>query len=245
MPNYNQVTGVAIEQAGAITRTKRFFRRFAERIGLEVAEYRGKTLSEMAKMTSKKDAVILRGLSENETKISEMVEKYKQLNDELQKLKDMPEYRDWLGGKKSREKLEAEIKELEIEIEREERGIQWHKEYLQKPDYGYSPDGDHVYGSSSGLSGDYLSNIIRKEREEKVEPLQKELQVLLEKRAVFDKLNWKVPYLREQLYDLGKQISTEIESYRSLSISQGVQAQRIDDYVQKYWNYYCGMVRLN
>ena len=58
MPNYDSVVNTVKEQVIIKTGKKGIFRRIAERIGLvqkEVQECKGKTLSEMAEMTSKKD----------------------------------------------------------------------------------------------------------------------------------------------------------------------------------------------
>ncbi len=247
MPSCNQLSTVVREEVVAGARKKGFFKRIAEKWGLaqkEVIDCRGKSLSEIARMTSQKDAVVLSSLRSNEAKISELAEKYNKLDAKLKEYREMPEFLDWRdGSKKAREELEKEIKVLNEKIEHEEWCIRYHKERLCKSDNGYSPDGDHVYGSSSGVSESYANKVLKKERVENVEPLEKELQVLLDKKAKFDMFDKNVQYYRERRAELGRQITNEVNEYRRLSMTQGVPAERIDDYLKKWWGYEYGMIR--
>ena len=100
MPNYSQIVNVAGEKVVTKASSKSFLRRFAEKIGLvqrEVAECRGKSLSEMAEMTSKKDVVTL-------TDVRHQLEELKNKKNKIEELiNSMP---------KSVEEAKLEIKRL-------------------------------------------------------------------------------------------------------------------------------------
>ena len=89
MPSCNQVTNVVREEFVAGAGRKGFFRRIAERMGLaqkEVAECRGKSLSEMAEMTSKKDVVEIAAKENNTVTKQAISEKLDVIRKELDKV---------------------------------------------------------------------------------------------------------------------------------------------------------------
>lgn len=92
MPNCNQIVNMTGEKVVTKAGSKSFLRRFAEKIGLvqrEVAECRGKSLSEMAEMTSKKDVVCIgkmrkaNSIADAEALIKDAKEKKKLLENEI------------------------------------------------------------------------------------------------------------------------------------------------------------------
>ena len=110
MPVYNQIVTSANEKFVTRTSTKGFFSKIAETLGLaqkEVLECRGKSLREMAAITSRKDAVTL-SKSTIEAK-KECIEKYKS---RLTKQREIVS-----ANSKNARKCEEEIKECQAKLE--------------------------------------------------------------------------------------------------------------------------------
>lgn len=182
MPN---VTNVVREQVVAKASPKGFFRRIAEKIGLvqrEVAECKGKSLSEMAEMTSKQDTV---EISKPFSKMTP-VEKQLKLWDEYNALREQSSELGIKMSEISREnpykirsdvehKLtlkKRELEELNQKLERKEREIG----YLRRDegDPGYSPDGDHVYFERRAESEADFKIRLEKAKDTELRPLIRE-----------------------------------------------------------------------
>ena len=250
MPNCVQVTSAVKEQVIVGTGKKGFFRRIAEKMGLvqrEVAECRGKSLSEIAEMTSKKDIIDIISPEGLEERIQGRLRECYNIQQRLVQLKGGP-----VGYERSKNmsieeakriatlRENAEINKLKTKVEEVEARIKHEQPY--KADNGYSPDGDHIYGSSEAESWEHFLKRIDTMKKKELEPLQEELKILIAKR---DKLPIQVKEwlqmetdLKAQLRQLTKQAKSDIDAYRQLVISRGGSEKQANEYLNRLSEYF-------
>ena len=126
MPVYNQIVTSANKKFVTRTSTKGFFSKIAETLGFaqkEVLECRGKSLREMAAITSRKDAVTL-SKSTIEAK-KECIEKYKS---RLTKQREIIS-----ANSKNARKCEEEIKECQAKLKELETNKKDTRELTENP----------------------------------------------------------------------------------------------------------------